>query len=105
MTSRSAKTLAMPGGATIFRMRARTTSYDVAGRVIRFAADGGSSDFTYDNDHQLPAVTTTSGYAASSVIAETFSFTPNSNRDAVGYSTGSDNQMLTAPPPAAGLQV
>jgi hypothetical protein len=87
------------------RLRCFAVGTAVVGCPFRFAAGGGSSDFTYDHDHQLTAVTTTSGYAASSVIAETFSFTANGNRDAAGYSTGSDNQMLTAPPPAAGQHV
>jgi hypothetical protein len=74
-----------------------TLAYDDASRITRLTTNVGSSDFTYDNDNQLTAVTTTSGYATGSVVSETFSFDANGNRDSAGYSTGTDNQMLAAP--------
>jgi hypothetical protein len=55
--------------------------------------------------NQDTAVTTTTGHSTGSVPEEDFSFSANGNRDATGYTTGADNQMLAAPPPAAGQHV
>ena len=64
-------------------------TFDGASRVTNFTSVDGSTDYTYDNTNQLTAAT------HSFQTNESYTYDANGNRTLTGYSTGTNNQLLS----------
>ncbi|HVT82066.1 MAG TPA: hypothetical protein VHM90_15595 [Phycisphaerae bacterium] len=67
-------------------------TYNIATQVTALMTAEGTSSFTYDNDGQILTVS-----AGAMTSSESYSFDASGNRNSTGYTTGTDNQMTSAP--------
>jgi len=77
------------GGSTITPLATYVYSYDNADRVTSEKDAEGTASFTYDNAHELTAV--------SGSRTESYSYDLNGNRTGTGYSTTVMNETATSP--------
>ena len=79
------------GAAAVGRRRLATYvySYDDASRVTSETDAEGTASFTYDHANELTGVTGSR--------TESYSYDLNGNRNATGYSTGTENEQTAHP--------
>ncbi len=77
------------GGGTTAPLATYVYSYDQANRVTSEQDAEGTANFSYDSANELTTVTGSR--------TESYSYDLNGNRNSIGYTTGTENELTAAP--------